>query len=291
MNYSKDYNGLVSPHFAINKVFSKELSVYGAYSTGYKAPVSSYFFIPVSPSVGFVNEGLKPEKGEQFEIGSKGSLLKDMLVYQVAVFRAVFQNKMTAVAVPLNPPAVGTAYTYVANGGKHEDMGIEVLLKYTAYQSGNGIFRAIRPFGNLTYSKFEYKDYKIERLKSPATADTTIDYTGNPVAGVAPWVANLGVDILAAAGIYANVIYSYKDAMPITSDNANRTKSYSLLNAKLGIQRSLSSRFDVDAFVGVNNITSEQYPYMVFINQLPDAYLPAPYKANYFGGINLKFNF
>ena len=26
-------------------------------------------------------------------------------------------------------------------------------------------------------------------------------------------------------------------------------------------------------------------------NQLPDAYLPAPYKANYFGGINFKYNF
>jgi iron complex outermembrane receptor protein len=71
----------------------------------------------------------------------------------------------------------------------------------------------------------------------------------------------------------------------------NMAAAYSLLNAKLGIRRSLSSKFDLDAFVGANNITGTQYPYMVFINQLPDAYLPAPYKANYFGGVNLKFNF
>ena len=291
MNYQNEYDDMISPHFAVNKVFSKELSVYLAYSKGYKAPVSSYFFVPVSPTVGFVDSTLKPEVGNQFEIGSKGALLDDKLIYQVALFTAEFSNKMTAVAVPLDLPAVGTAYSYVANGGKHDDKGIEVLVKYTAYQSDKGFFRTIRPFGNFTYSKFKYKDYKIERLKAPPTSDTTIDYSGNPVAGVSPFVANVGVDVMAIEGIYFNIIYSYKDGMPITSDNLIRASSYSLLNAKLGIRHNLSNHFDIDAFFGVNNITGTQYPYMVFVNQLPDAYLPAPFKANYFGGINLKYNF
>ncbi len=290
-HYTKDYKNMVSPHVAINKVFSGGLCVYASYSKGYKAPVSSYFFVPVSPTIGFVDSTLKPERGHQFEIGTKGALPGDKLVYELSLFQAVFADKMTAVAVPLNPPEVGTAYTYVANGGKHNDTGIEFLLKYAAYRSGNGVFRAIRPFGNLTYSKFTYENYRIQKLKSPPSSDTTIDYSGNPVAGVAPFVANLGLDVMAAAGIYANVIYSYKDGMPITSDNLNRTSGYHLLNAKLGIQRSLSDHFDLEAHAGVNNITGTQYPYMVFVNQLPDAYLPAPYKANYFGGINLKYNF
>ena len=291
MNYQKKYNDMVSPHVAINKVFSKEVSVYAAYSKGFKAPVASYFFIPVSPTVGFVNDSLKAEIGQQYEIGTKGSMFKDKLAYQFAVFYAQFKDKMTAVAVPLDPPAVGTAYSYVANGGTHNDRGVELLLKYTAYESGSGALREIKPFANITYSHFRYDNYKIERLKSPATADTTIDYSGNPVAGVAPWVANIGVDFLAAAGIYANVVWSYKDAMPITSDNQFRTDSYNILNAKLGIRRSISTHFDLDAYFGCNNITGTQYPLMVFVNQLPDAYLPAPLKANYFGGLNLKYNF
>jgi iron complex outermembrane recepter protein len=53
----------------------------------------------------------------------------------------------------------------------------------------------------------------------------------------------------------------------------------------------LSNHFDADLYFGINNITGTQYYYMVFVNQLPDAYLPAPNKANYFGGINLKYNF
>ena len=39
-------------------------------------PVSSYFFIPFSSAfasqTGIVNRNLKPERGDQFEIGSKG---------------------------------------------------------------------------------------------------------------------------------------------------------------------------------------------------------------------------
>ncbi|MGZ5242831.1 MAG: TonB-dependent receptor, partial [Bacteroidia bacterium] len=45
-HFENEYNGLYSPHIAINKVFAKKFSLFASYSTGYKAPVSSYFFIP-----------------------------------------------------------------------------------------------------------------------------------------------------------------------------------------------------------------------------------------------------
>jgi iron complex outermembrane receptor protein len=111
------------------------------------------------------------------------------------------------------------------------------------------------------------------------------------VAGVARWVANLGVDVNTKPGLYANLTYFYKDGMPITSDGANWAGSYALLNSKLGFQRSLSAHVDLDLYLGVNNIGGVQYPYMVFVNQLPDAYLPAPKNAYFFGGINFKYNF
>jgi iron complex outermembrane receptor protein len=288
-SYATDYNNLFSPHIAINKVFNKYFSAYASYSRGYKAPVSSYFFIPAT---GQLNTGLKPEIGDQYEIGSKGTLLNYKLMYQVALFDAVFSDKMTAVAVPLNPPAVGTAYSYVANGGKQNDKGIEASLKYTVYESSKGVFSLIRPFANLTYSDFKYEDYSFQRLK-PGSGNAKVDtlsYDGRAVAGVARYVANVGFDLTTNPGLYANMVYSYKDGMPITSDNLYKTTSYNLLNAKLGFRRSIS-HFDVDAFVGANNITGTKYYFMVFVNQLPDAYLPAPKEINYFGGINVKYNF
>lgn len=283
--YKKTYKGMVSPHIAINKVFSNQLSLYASYSRGYKAPVSSYFFIPVSPAVGFINSDLKPETGDQFEIGTKGSLLKDRLSYQVAIFDALFSDKMYAQPVPLN--ATTTAYTYIANGGRQDDKGIEVLVRYTAYESGSGFFRTVRPFANFTYSAFKYRDYYFR----DGNTNNLKNYSDLPVAGVAKYVFNAGIDLVAAHGFYANVYYSYKDKMPVTSDNTNFASGYNLLNAKLGIRKTLSKHFDIDAFAGATNLTGVQYYYMVFVNQLPDAYIPAPLKTNYFGGVNLKYNF
>ena len=286
--FATKYTGMLSPHLAINKVFNKEFSVYASYSKGYKAPVSSYFFIPAT---GKLNTDLRPEIGNQYEIGTKGALVNGKLSYQLALFNAVFTDKMTAIAVPLNGSTTTTAYSYVANSGKQNDKGIEMLLKYTAYESNNTFFTSVQPFVNLAYSDFKYVGFSIQALNAARTAAVVTDYDGQAVAGVAKFTSNLGIDLATKPGLYGNLTYLYKDGMPITSDGANFATSYALLNTKFGFKRSLSVHCDLDLYFGINNITGTQYPYMVFVNQLPDAYLPAPYKANYFGGINFKYNF
>lgn len=273
--YRYAYDWMASPHLAINKVFHKQVSVYIAYSKGFKAPVSSQFFIPAT---GQLNLGLKPESGNQFEIGTKGGFWNQKFQYQLAVFSAVFRDKMTAIAVTSGS---ATLYTYTANSGNQVNKGVEFSLRYKAYESVRGFLRGIRPFGNLTYSDFTYDGYKYR----------DVDYTGKAVAGVSRFTANLGADLQAVAGLYANLVYSYKDRMPITSDGVNWAHGYNLLNGKIGIHRNLSAHWEMDAYAGVSNITQTKYYIMVFINQLPDAYIPAPAKANYFGGFNLKYHF
>ena len=275
--FDTSYKGMVSPHLAINKVFSEKFSIYASYSKGYKAPTSSYFYIP---STGAIVSGLKPEIGNQYEVGTKGSLVNNKLFYQVALFDAMFSNKMTAINV-LNPAGTATLYTYVANSGKQDDKGVEALVKYMAYQSAGGFIRSITPFANLTYSDFKYDNYSFH----------IVNYDGKSVAGVAKILANVGIDIATKPGLYANATYFYKDGFPITSDGLNNTSSYSLINAKLGYQGSLSNHFDLNVYFGINNIGNTKYPIAVFVNQIPDAYLVGPVKANYYGGVNLKYNF
>lgn len=295
--FDTTYNGMFAPHVAINKVFNSHISAYASYNRGYKAPVSSFFYIPSIGTTfnGALNSGLKPEVGDQFEIGTKGELLQKKLVYQLAFFNTVFSDKFTTVAVP-NPGNTVTLYSYVVNGGKQDHKGIEALLKYTAYQSDNGFFKAIMPFANLTYSDFKYKDYRFQTVGKTVSTPLkdsafTTDYSNQPVAGVAKWVANAGVDIMSNMGLYANLTYMYKDGFSITSDGKNTTESYNLLNAKLGFQHSLSKHFDINMAFGVSNITGTKYPIMVFVNQLPDAFIVAPRDANYFGSVNLKYSF
>ena len=285
-HYEANYENLVSPHFALNKVINENMSVYTSYSKGYKAPVSSNIVIS---GTGELNTGLVPEEGDQFEIGTKGNLLNSRLQYEVAFFQAKFTNKMTSVAVPLD--SVTTDYTYIANGGGQVNNGLEVLVKYTAFQSGTALFSLVRPWANFTYSDFTYDNFQYSSVPRGETQAVTEVYNGNAVAGVSPVVFNAGVDFTTRYGIYGNVNYNYKDAMPITSDGANMTEAFGLLNAKLGFRKTFAKNFDIELFAGANNITGQKHYYMVFVNQLADAYLPAPDKINYYAGVNLKYVF
>ena len=98
--------------------------MYASYSKGYKAPVSSYFYIttpavttPATPATGRVNEVLKPEIGNQYEVGTKGQLMSGKLSYELVYFNAIFSNKMTAVSVVSPASPTTTLYSYVVNGG------------------------------------------------------------------------------------------------------------------------------------------------------------------------------
>lgn len=287
--YENSYNNLVSPTVAINKKISTIASVYASYSTGYKAPVSGNILISTT---GELNKGLSPEKGAQLELGTKGSYLDNTLFYTAAVFNTKFQDKFTTITVQ-NPSNTATLYSYIVNGGQLNNKGLELYLSYKALESETGFIKLLQPFANFTYSDFRYENYQFERVgKNSANQDSTVveDFSGKAVAGVAPIVFNAGVDIDTKIGLYGNTYYNYRSAMPYTSDGLNETNAYSLLNAKLGFRKS-TKHFDFDLYAGANNITGTQYYNMVFVNQLPDAYIPAPKDINFFGGINLKYTF
>jgi len=283
-NVSVNYDGLYSPHFALNKIFNDNVSVYASYSKGYKAPVSGNVIIGAT---GELNTDLIPEEGNQFEIGSKGNLLESKLHYEVALFQAKFKNKFTSVAVPAGDGT--TLYTYIANGGSLDNKGVEALFKYTAYESTTGFFSNISPYANAAYSDFKYVDFRYSALSKQGEL-TVNDYSGKAVAGVAPWVVNAGIDFITNVGIYGTANYAYHDPVPFTSDGVNVADSYSLLNAKLGYRMSFGN-FDLNAYAGADNITGEKYYLMLFLNQLDDAYIPAPMNTVFYGGLNLKYNF
>lgn len=293
-SFDTAYKSMVSPHFAINKVINKHISVYASFSTGFKAPTSAYFYIttpavttPATPATGSLNRVLSPEKGNQFELGTKGQLFSNKLTYELAYFRTIFSKKMTAISVvsPASPST--TLYSYVVNGGEQIHKGLEAMLKYTLYESNAGFFSSVRPFANVTYSNFTYGDnFKIQK-----SVVLTEDYSNKMVAGVPKILVNFGFDVLTQSGLYANMTYNYRDKTPITSMNDFYATSYNLLNGKLGYQSVLSKKINMDVYIGATNLTSVKYPMMIFANQLPDTYTAAPINAQVFGGINMKYNF
>jgi len=292
--FEKEYTGMVSPHFAINKIINKHISVYASYSKGFKAPVSSYFYIttpavttPATPATGRVNETLVPEVGTQKEFGTKGQIFDNKLIFEFAYFHTVFDHKMTAISVVSPASKSTTLYSYVVNGGEQRHFGVEGMVKYNLINNKDGFIKLVSPFANFTKSDFSYaNNFTIQK-----SVTSIENYTGKQVAGVPNWIVNTGIDMQFKGGFYANMTYNYKDKTPISGLNDFYTTSYNLLNGKLGFATLINKNFSIDTYLGATNMTNTKYYIMVFANQLPDAYIPAPKNAMVFGGINLKYTF
>ena len=290
-NFDASYSNMYSPKVAINKVFNKMISLYASFNKAYKAPVSSYLFIPFTNTA---NTDLRPEVGTQFEVGSKGKLFDGRLGYEIAAFQTKFADKMTTISVP-NATNTATLYQYITNGGSQVHKGVEGSVKFEIIKSDKGFLKSLAPFVNATYSDFKYEDFVFQRSYNRA-----FDFSGLPVLGTPKWVANAGIDFMTTIGLYGNVTYNHRAQMnyayvPEAATNPNleikTADQYNLLHAKLGFKIKVIDHLDLDASAGVNNITNVQYYQMVFNNQLPDAFLPAPPNATFFSGLNLKYTF
>jgi iron complex outermembrane receptor protein len=203
---------------------------------------------------------------------------------------------MTSVAVPLNNSA--TAYSYVVNGGSQLHKGLELSLKYTLVQSREGLISQLTPFFNMAYSDFTYgNNFSYVTGATVSTLDT-FNFSGLSVFGAPKFTHAAGIDMELRFGGYASVSVLHKDGFSYALEKVSNTpktfvvrntEAYDLLNFKLGYRSNLGRRWNIDLSFGVNNATGEKYPMMVFVNQLPDAFIPAPPKALLFGGLQLKY--
>ena len=284
----KKFKTVVTPRFAVQKMFNKTVSLYATVSKGYSPPASTTVIVPTT---GQVLTDLKPERGTLYEAGSKGSLLDKKLSYQLAIFDMRVTDKLTTQAVT---DAGGTVlYSYAVNSGKQKNQGIEVSLNYSLINDNNQTLSSLRPFINYTYSDFTYIDFKSDNNNNART----IDYSGKPVVGVAPHNFNAGIDLEFKQGVYLNTTYQYVDGMSITFDNAHKAPSFSLLNAKVGWKKDIGKHYHLDIYGGSNNITNSLYYNLVFLNSYsstapnPNIYLPAAYHPTFYGGVNFAYKF
>ncbi len=280
----KTYDPVVTPRVALRKSFGDALSAYASVSQGYTPATSSDAVIQFT---GQANEGLKPERGTLYEVGTKGSVVGRRLSYQLALFDLRVRDKLVSQGV-FN--ATGTQlYAYTVNGGDQSNKGLELAAAFAVVDRPAEPVTAVRPFVSYSHSDFTYTNFKSDNNNNART----VNYSGNRVVGVPKNVLAGGVDVGVRGGGYANVTVEHRDGQPITYDNLRNAPAYTLLNAKLGVARDVGRSFTVDAYVGGNNLTGALYYTMVFLNANfatttpPAIYLPGPYNARFYAGLKL----
>jgi iron complex outermembrane receptor protein len=110
----------LTPTVGLSFAASKDMTLYGKYSTGFKSGGWNADFVratQVADGLNFDTETVK-----SFELGLKGALLGGRMQYELAAFRSKYDNYQTFFFVPLPN---GTAILQLKNAAKVDSQGME----------------------------------------------------------------------------------------------------------------------------------------------------------------------
>ncbi len=268
------FEPIFSPRISLGFRPASRVSVFGTVSHGFSPPSLEETLTPE----GALNPEIQPEKGWNFELGSRGSYLWGKLHYDLAIFHMRVSDLLVARRLA-EDQFVGL------NAGRTIHNGLELSLNYE--YSEHLFFWANYAFSDYTFDKF---------------VDGENDYSGNALTGAPPHRFTAGMDVrLPSIGLYGFLNYEFTDAFPIRDDNSVYSDSYQVVNLKLGWQGQVL-HFDqgpalmMDIFAGLNNLLNERYASQILINAssfggaAPRYYYPG-LPRNWYSGVKLSIRY
>ena len=258
----RKFSPVFSPRIALLKKLSSAVSLYGSFSKGFSPPSLA----EVRPSTGTYNDNLNPERGNSYELGLRGSALREKLLFELTVYDFQLDETIVIQRAP-------DGADYFVNAGKTDQRGVEAKLSWAPKLNGRIISR-LNLWSSYTYNYYRFVDY----------VQDGNDFSGNRLTGVAPTIALLGADITFRK-IYINITSGYTDAIPLNDANSEYASSYVLLGARLGIRTNLTKNLPFEAFVGIDNALNERYSLGNDLNAFGGRYYNAAAKRNYYVGI------
>lgn len=269
-NYS--FDPIFSPKIGLNYQLNQSNMLYASIGHGFSPPKLEETLLPD----GLINNDIQPETGWNYEIGSRGTLIKNIFNYEIAVYYMDIDNLLVA-------RRTGDDEFVGVNAGKTIHKGLEVGLNY---------FLVNRPSVQLSHTNaLSIHEYTFDEFQ-----DLDEDYSGNDLTGVPDKTFYSQLHLNTSFGLYTYLNYQFIGEIPLRDDNSIFTDSYQLVNLKIGYKLDVTESFQFDAFIGFNNVFDEKYASMVqinaasFGNSAPRYYYPGE-PSNYYAGLNLKYTF
>lgn len=264
---TRTFDPIVVPRVAMNYRLNPFSSVYGSISSGFSPPTID----EVRTNEGSLNLDLEAEKGVNYEIGYR--LGKEKFNLEVIAYYLKLDETITTFT---NANGV----VLFRNAGSTDQKGIEASLDYAILRNADGFIKDFLIGTAYTGQFFKFVDYRKQ----------TNDFSGNDLTGVPPHNVVSRMDIRTRPGIYLNFTHQFTDKIPLNDANTVFQDSYDLVNVRAGWVKSLGN-FDLELFVGVDNLLDESYSLGNDLNAFAGRfYQPAPTR-NWYGGVKLGLNY
>jgi iron complex outermembrane receptor protein len=262
------FDFVVSPGLGASYRLSNGNYIYANIGHGFSPPTLEETLTPD----GNINPDIRPERGWNFEIGSRGNISKS-ISYDISAYHMRIQDLLVARRVA-EDQFVGI------NAGRTDHNGIEATVNYQILTKKH----KLSLFSSYALSDHTFIDF----------VDGEDDFSGNALTGTARHHLNGGLDYNSSFGLYGNMTYKYLSSFPIRDDNSIFSDAYQVLDFKFGYRKLINEKLQLDIHFGIQNILDERYASMILINAssfggaLPRYFYPG-LPRNTYSGVSLKY--
>ena len=271
---SGDYSfqTMFSPRIGFNYQLGRNSMAYAQISHGFSPPKLEETLMPD----GLINKDIQPETGWNYEIGSRGRIVREIFQYELSLYLMDVRDLLVA-------RRTGDDQFIGVNAGRTELKGLELGLSYYML---NSEAVSITHSNALSLNHHVFREFE----------DLDQDFSGNDLTGVPSHTFNSQLFVKSRPGIYGYVNYYAVGEIPIRDDNSVYSEAYQVVNLKVGYQTDFNSAWQFEVYAGINNLFDEKYASMLQINagsfggSAPRYYYPGE-PINYYAGIKLGYAF
>ncbi|GAB4294851.1 MAG: TonB-dependent receptor PqqU [Ignavibacteriaceae bacterium] len=279
-----------TPKAALSFKLTKSIAVYGSYGLSFDSPAGNELdnYPTSSKPGGLLNPDLKAQKSNNLEIGVKGSILRPKENFLSSVnFETTFFNYIIEDEIV---PFEVFGDVYFRNSAKTNRLGLEIGVDAN-------IIRQIGLQVSYTMSDFSYDEYNALTTEIDSTGNIVTnlkDFSGNIVPSVPKHHIYLALsfseEIVKGITGFLRGSFRHVSGMYVDDVNSDKTSDYNLLNATAGLDM-LFGRFNILISGGVNNILDKTYVGFININSASGRFYEAGEPRNFYGSVNLGYNF
>jgi iron complex outermembrane receptor protein len=254
----------LSPSVGLVWDLGENWSAYANYATAFETPTFTELAVPardLDVSLGgFAN--VSAQEAQSFEVGLRGGLLDGALYVEAAAFTMEVDDEITSVSNIGNRSFFANADT--------DRRGIET-------------FATLALEGGLELSlAYTYSDFEFDRFEDNE------DFEGNALPGLPDHQLFAEIKYRHSSGVYAVADVLHVSKLYVNNANSGTSEASTVANLRVGASLALG-QWQLDPFLGVNNLFDENYISNVRINGFGGRlFEPAP-KRNIYGGVAVRY--
>ena len=263
----KSFDPVWIPRVGLVMQITPGLATHASVSYGFSPPTIE----EIRTNEGSISLGLSPERGVNYELGVRGSILDGLFNVDLTGF--YFELDETIVQ---QQSERGTAL--FTNAGSTDQAGLELGTTWFAWDQASWWVNRLEVQASYTHHYFVFNNY----VKGED------NFSGNRLTGVAPNILVLALQASTASGFYLNGTYNFTDEIPLNDANSVYADSYHLVQGKLGYRRNFAG-VGLDIFGGVDNLLNQTYSLGNDINAFGERYYQPAAQRNFYVGLKLGY--